>query len=113
MSPTGAGEIVFRDVRVFDGQSGQLSEATDVTVVGIKQAIDQGLVPGPRIWPSGAMISQTSGHADFRFPYETPRGTCGWLSRSELVGAAAIADGVPEVLRAVREQLRGGASQIK
>jgi imidazolonepropionase-like amidohydrolase len=59
------------------------------------------------------MISQTSGHGDFRFPYETPRGTCGWLSRSELVGAAAIADGVPEVLRAVREQLRGGASQIK
>jgi imidazolonepropionase-like amidohydrolase len=82
-------------------------------VFGIKQAIDQGLLPGPRIWPSGAMISQTSGHGDFRMPYEIPRGTCGWLSRSELVGAAAIADGVDEVLRAVREQLRGGASQIK
>jgi imidazolonepropionase-like amidohydrolase len=150
MSATGAGEIVFRDVRVFDGQSDRLSEATNVAVAGnvirsiakaspaepgdgttvisgrgrvlmpglidahahlafatiplpqillasaefvairgavaagemlmrgftsardcggpvfgIKQAIDQGLVPGPRIWPSGAMISQTSGHADF------------------------------------------------
>lgn len=82
-------------------------------VFGIKQAIDQGLVPGPRIWPSGAMISQTSGHGDFRLPYETPRGTCGWLSHSELVGAAAIADGVNEVLRAAREQLRSGASQVK
>ena len=51
-------------------------------VFGIKQAIDQGLMPGPRIWPSGAMISQTSGHGDFRLPYETPRGTCGWLSHS-------------------------------
>jgi len=82
-------------------------------VFGIKAAIDQGLMPGPRIWPSGAMISQTSGHADFRMPYEVPRGTCGWLSHGELAGAAAIADGVDEVLRAVREQLRGGASQIK
>jgi imidazolonepropionase-like amidohydrolase len=59
------------------------------------------------------MVSQTAGHADFRLPYETPRGTCGWLSHSELIGAAAIADGVDEVLRAVREQLRSGASQIK
>lgn len=82
-------------------------------VFGIKLAIDQGLMPGPRIWPSGAMISQTSGHGDFRMPYETPRGSCGWLSHSELIGAAAIADGVTEVLRAAREQLRGGASQIK
>ncbi|GAA4202513.1 metal-dependent hydrolase family protein [Actinocatenispora rupis] len=80
---------------------------------GIKQAIDEGLVAGPRIWPSGAMISQTSGHGDFRAPYETPRGSCGWLSHSELVGATAIADGTTEVLRATREQLRGGASQIK
>jgi imidazolonepropionase-like amidohydrolase len=34
----------------------------------LKRAIDQGLVAGPRIWPSGAMISQTGGHGDFRFP---------------------------------------------
>src|SRR3984957_7478409 len=37
-----------------------------------KRAIDQGVVQGPRIWPSGAMISQTGGHGDFRFPYEVP-----------------------------------------
>lgn len=34
MSATGAGEIVFRDVRVFDGRSDRLSDATDVTVAG-------------------------------------------------------------------------------
>ena len=32
----------------------------------------RGHVKGPRIWPSGAMISQTGGHGDFRFPYEIP-----------------------------------------
>ena len=38
----------------------------------LKRAIDNDLVPGPRIWLSGAMISQTGGHGDFRFPYEVP-----------------------------------------
>ncbi len=38
----------------------------------LKRAIDEGHVRGPRIWPSGAMISQTGGHGDFRFPYEIP-----------------------------------------
>jgi imidazolonepropionase-like amidohydrolase len=38
----------------------------------LKRAIDEGLVDGPRIWPSGAMISQTGGHGDFRMPYEVP-----------------------------------------
>lgn len=80
---------------------------------GLKQAIDQGLVAGPRIWPSGAFISQTSGHGDFRSTTELPRGVCGHLSHTERVGGAVIADGVPEVLRGVREQLMRGASQIK
>ncbi|MGB3257657.1 MAG: amidohydrolase family protein [Ornithinimicrobium sp.] len=82
-------------------------------VFGIKQAIDTGLARGPRIFPSGAFISQTGGHGDFRLPFEVPRGSHGHLSHSELLGGAAIADGVPEVLRAVREQLMLGASQIK
>ncbi len=82
-------------------------------VFGIKRVIDEGSSPGPRIYPSGAFISQSSGHGDFRMPYETPRGACGHLSHVELVGGAVIADGVPEVLRGVREQLMHGASQIK
>ena len=42
-------------------------------VFGLKRAIDEGAIIGPRIYPSGAMISQTSGHGDFRFPFELPR----------------------------------------
>ena len=55
----------------------------------------------PRIFPSGAVISQTSGHGDYRSRYEVPRGVCGHLSHQELMGAGAIADGVGEVLRHV------------
>ena len=40
---------------------------------GLKRAIDEGVVAGPRIYPSGAMITVTSGHGDFRQPYEMPR----------------------------------------
>jgi imidazolonepropionase-like amidohydrolase len=80
---------------------------------GLKRAIDEGIILGPRIYPSGAMLSQTSGHGDFRMPYEVPRERDAPLSYSERVGAAAIADGVPEVLLRTREQLRQGASQIK
>jgi imidazolonepropionase-like amidohydrolase len=82
-------------------------------VFGLKRAIDEGIVVGPRIFPSGAFISQTSGHGDYRSRYEVPRGVSGHLSHQELIRAGAIADGVSEVLRAVREQLMLGASQIK
>ncbi|MBX3031106.1 MAG: amidohydrolase family protein [Chloroflexi bacterium] len=81
-------------------------------VFGIKRAIDDGTIAGPRIWPSGAMISQTSGHGDFRLPFEVPRAD-GDLSYAERIGLAVIADGADEVLRRSREQLRQGASQLK
>ncbi|MCP5319901.1 MAG: amidohydrolase family protein [Pseudomonadales bacterium] len=79
----------------------------------IKRAIDQGLVDGPRIWPSGAMISQTGGHGDFRMPYEVPAVTGAPLSRSEVLNMGAIADSPDEVRKKTREQLMLGASQIK
>jgi imidazolonepropionase-like amidohydrolase len=82
-------------------------------VFGLKLAIDTGIVTGPRIYPSGAFISQSGGHGDFRFPYEIPRGTFSNLSHTELQRVAAIADGADEVLRAAREQLQLGASQLK
>ncbi|WP_344195976.1 amidohydrolase family protein [Kribbella karoonensis] len=81
--------------------------------LGLKQAIDAGVVPGPRIYPSGAMISQTGGHGDFRTRHEVPRGRTGHLSHAELVGAVRIADGVSAVFEAAREQLMLGASQLK
>jgi imidazolonepropionase-like amidohydrolase len=82
-------------------------------VFGLKRAIDEGVVIGPRIYPSGAFISQTSGHGDFRFSFEVPRTLGGPLSRSEVEGVAAIADSPDEVRLRAREQLRQGASQIK
>ncbi|MBV9401296.1 MAG: amidohydrolase family protein [Bryobacterales bacterium] len=82
-------------------------------VFGLKRAIDEGAMIGPRIYPSGAFISQTSGHGDFRFSFEVPRTLGGPLSHSEVVGVAAIADSPDEVRLRAREQLRSGASQIK
>jgi imidazolonepropionase-like amidohydrolase len=80
---------------------------------GLKQAIDAGIVEGPRIWPSGAMISVTSGHGDFRMMTELPRDGSRPLSRMEQIGGSMIADSPDEVRRRVREQLMQGASQIK
>jgi len=79
----------------------------------LKNAIDEGVIKGPRIYPSGAMITQTSGHGDFRFIHELPRGSWATTSYVERAGVAMIADGQAEVLRRVREQLMQGASQIK
>lgn len=79
----------------------------------LKRAIDEGRFAGPRIFPSGAMISQTSGHGDFRLRSELPRTPQSNLSAAESAGIAMIADGETEVTRRVREQLMLGASQIK
>lgn len=80
---------------------------------GLKRAIDEGYVIGPRIWPSGATISQTSGHGDFRTVHDLPRGSADPLHFTEKLGYTAVADGPAEVLRRVRENLLQGASQIK
>ncbi len=78
---------------------------------GLQEAVAKGLFEGPRLFIAGFPVSQTGGHADMR-----PKGvrskemfcTCAGLG---LIGA--IADGVGEVRRAVREQVRNGANQIK
>lgn len=82
-------------------------------VFGLKLAVDRGVLAGPRIFPSGAMISQTSGHGDFRFLNTLPRMDSDPADYTERTGVAAIADGEAEVLRRTREQLMKGASQIK
>ncbi|RJG05722.1 amidohydrolase family protein [Noviherbaspirillum cavernae] len=79
----------------------------------LKRAIDRGLIVGPRIYPSGPMISQTSGHADARMASERSPAQGGRYSPLMELGYNAVADGVPEVLKATRENLRRGASQIK
>jgi len=79
----------------------------------VKSLIDRGTFEGPRIFPSQAMISQTSGHADFAFAYDVPAVFGGNVARTDDIHFTRVADGVPHVLTAVREQLRQGASQIK
>ncbi|MEN8730935.1 MAG: amidohydrolase family protein [Desulfuromonadales bacterium] len=82
---------------------------------GLRRSIDAGHIRGPRLFPSGGFISQTSGHGDFRdradggFTNKAP----GDLSNFERMGIGNVADGVPEVLAATRLNLRNGASQIK
>jgi imidazolonepropionase-like amidohydrolase len=80
---------------------------------GLKRAIDEGLTVGPRIYPSGAMITITGGHGDFRQTHEVPRRVGGPLTRAEQIGGSMIADSPDEVRLRVREQLMLGASQIK
>jgi imidazolonepropionase-like amidohydrolase len=80
---------------------------------GLKRAIDEGLIAGPRIYPSGAFISQTAGHGDFRQLSDIPRTPSTPLSYAERIGVAAIADSPDEVRLRARENLMRGASQVK
>ena len=79
---------------------------------GIARAIDDGIIPGPRIFPSGHFIGQTSGHTDFRSFNESH--TQDRSSRSAFeTHWAFMADGRDQVLAYTRETLRRGATQIK
>jgi imidazolonepropionase-like amidohydrolase len=80
---------------------------------GLKRAIDQGIIPGPRIYPSGAMITVTSGHGDFRQLTDLPRRTGGLLTPMETSGGAMVVDSPDEVRMRVREQFMQGAVLIK
>lgn len=81
---------------------------------GIKRAVDEGLIPGPRIYPSGAWISQTSGHGDSRNRNEpSTYWSGGPMHPIDALGWEFVVDGVPEVLKASRENLRKGATQLK
>lgn len=79
----------------------------------LKRAIDEGVLPGPRIYPSGAVITITGGHGDFRELADLPRTPGGRLSRAEELGGSIVADSPDEVRKRAREQLMQGASQIK
>ena len=78
----------------------------------LKKLIDSGLVVGPRILPSGPMISQTGGHFDYRLPNQVPD-QIGVIDYWGRIGMNAVADGVPEVRKRAREAFMLGASQVK
>lgn len=75
----------------------------------IKQALAEGLFPGPRLFTSGHGISQTGGHGDLRSSKDTEYACCGGNTH----GLGRIADGVEQCLHAAREELRQGADFIK
>ena len=77
---------------------------------GLARAIDGGLIAGPRLFYSGRALSQTGGHGDFR-PYEQEHALCSCGLGARVF--SRIVDGVPEVRRAARDELRKGATQIK
>ncbi|WP_110458332.1 metal-dependent hydrolase family protein [Shewanella algidipiscicola] len=81
-------------------------------VFGLKLAIDKHITTGPRIWPSGAFISQTGGHGDFRLPNELIA-TDVEHTQAVKTGTTTIADSPADVRKHAREQLALGASQIK
>lgn len=77
---------------------------------GMKQAVEEGAVIGPRLFIAGRALSQTGGHGDFRS--KTDIGVACSCSHA-LAYTSRIADGADEVRKAVREELRQGADQIK
>ncbi len=77
--------------------------------IGLVQAVEDGLIPGPRIFHAGKALSQTGGHGDMR--PNTHFEPCACAAYHGPI--CTVADGVDEVRKAVREELRKGAAQIK
>jgi imidazolonepropionase-like amidohydrolase len=77
---------------------------------GLAQAVENGLVAGPRLFFAGRVLSQTGGHGDFR-PRAEPAPLCACQVHSSYF--AHVADGVDAVRKAAREELRRGAHQVK
>ncbi len=75
---------------------------------GLRTAINKGVIPAPRIYSSGACVSATSGHGDFG-SYTKVEGT----HNLDVLGSLKTADGIDEVIKAMREEFRKGASFIK
>ena len=79
---------------------------------GLAEAVEEGLVRGPQIFPSGQALSQTGGHGDLR-PRTRSVSVVACACCEVGAGIARIADGVAECRRAARDELRKGATQIK
>lgn len=109
-------EIAIRSVKIAEEMLYRgFTTVRDVggLTIGLKKSIDNGYATGPRIFTSNAAISQTCGHSDYRQNRAQSRNILGEESPLMKSGIFRVADGVDEVLKAVREQLFNGASQIK
>jgi imidazolonepropionase-like amidohydrolase len=81
--------------------------------IGIQRAIDDGWFPGPRIYSSGAFITQTSGHLDMRDRTNPHHYSGGSQSHAQQIGHFTAIDGKAEMLAAGRQNFRDGATQLK
>ena len=79
----------------------------------VQKAIESGLIIGPRVFPSEAVITQTRGHGDFRNVNDAHPNMSGGTYHFMERYIGFIADGPTEIRRGVRESLRLGATQIK
>jgi imidazolonepropionase-like amidohydrolase len=76
--------------------------------VALKEAIEDGVFPGPRLFIAGHALSQSGGHADFRGKHDHSA-CCGGAT----TGLGRVANGVPQCMQAVREEIRSGSDFIK
>jgi len=103
--------LIVKGVKVLEGTLEQgFTTARDAGGAdpGFREAIKQGLIKGPRLFVAGACLSQTGGHGDLRLSTELtehPKYNTGFITR--------ICDGIDEVRRETREQIRQGVDQIK
>lgn len=81
--------------------------------VGVKRAIDEGLIEGPRMYPSETGLSIYSGHIDFRNPNYPPKQFGGPLDPIEQIGFAYLVNSPDECRAVVRDNMYKGATQIK
>lgn len=77
-------------------------------LLALKEAIEDGVFPGPRLFIAGHALSQSGGHADYRSPHDDSM-CCGGTT----TGLGRICNGVPECMQAVREEIRSGSDFIK
>ncbi|KAL4905956.1 hypothetical protein BDW74DRAFT_167588 [Aspergillus multicolor] len=76
--------------------------------LAFKQAIEEGVFPGPRLFIAGHALSQSGGHGDIRSTHDHVQCCAGHTN-----GLGRICDGVPACMQAVREEIRSGADFIK
>lgn len=77
-------------------------------LLSLKEAINDGLFPGPRLFLAGHALSQSGGHADYRGPHDNSF-CCGGAT----TGLGRVCNGVSQCMQAVREEIRCGADFIK
>lgn len=103
------GARAYKDMLGYLDQGFTTARDAGGNILGLAKAINNGLLMGPRLFPSGGFLSQTGGHADTgSFNDEI-----GAIDPLEFHGFGYITDGVPEVQKAARMNLRAGATQIK